>query len=69
MIRVKRSYNGPEVRGQRPVIVCFEKWSDKDDIMRKAKLLKGSGVYVGEDFSKRVKEHVRQSERGRMKSS
>ncbi len=59
LIRVKRSFNGPEVRGQRPVVVCFEKWSDKDEIMRKSKLLKGTNVYVGEDFSKRVKEHVR----------
>ena len=58
ILRVKRSYNGPEVRGSRPVTVYFEKWSDKDEIMRKAKLLKGSNIYVGEDFSKRVKDHV-----------
>ncbi len=55
---MKRTFNGPEVRGQRPVTVCFEKWSDRDEIMRKSKLLKGSGIYVAEDFSKRVKEHV-----------
>ena len=36
--------------------VCFEKYTDKDEILRKAKLLSGSNIYVGEDFSKRVKD-------------
>ena len=29
---------------------------DKEEIMRKTKFLKGSSVYVGEDFSKRVRD-------------
>ena len=55
-MRVKRSWNGPEVRGSKPVTVYFEKWQDKDEILRKTKFLKGTNVFVGEDFSKRVKD-------------
>ena len=54
--RVKRTSHGHEVRGFKPVTVCFEKYTDKDEILRKAKLLSGSNIYVGEDFSKRVKD-------------
>jgi len=57
--RVKRSYNGPQVRGSRPITVAFESWRDKEEILRKSKLLKGSNIFVDEDFSKRVKENVR----------
>ena len=56
MSRVRRTPNGPEVRGCKPITVCFEKYSDKDEILRKAKLLTGTSIYVGEDFSKRVKD-------------
>ena len=47
---------GPEVRGSKPILVCFEKYTDKDDILRKASKLRGTNIYVGEDFSKRVKD-------------
>ena len=47
---------GPEVRGSKPILVCFEKYADKDEVMRKAKFLRGTNIYVGEDFSKRVKD-------------
>ena len=56
MSRVRRTSNGPEVRGCKPVTVCFEKYTDKDEVLRKAKLLSGTNIYVGEDFSKRVKD-------------
>lgn len=29
ILRVKRVYNGPQVRGSKPVTVYFEKWQDK----------------------------------------
>ncbi len=32
--------NGPEVRGSKPVTVYFEKWQDKEEVLRKVKLLK-----------------------------
>ena len=49
-------FQGPEVRGSKPILVCFEKYTDKDDILRKASKLRGTNIYVGEDFSKRVKD-------------
>lgn len=75
ILRVKRSWNGPEVRGSKPVTVYFEKWQDKDEvkqidghdisgyhrtllqILRKSKMLKGSNIFVSEEFSKRVRDH------------
>jgi hypothetical protein len=33
----------------------FQKWSDKEDILRKAKILKSSGIHVEEDFSRAAK--------------
>ncbi|CAB4067269.1 unnamed protein product [Lepeophtheirus salmonis] len=55
--RVRRSWNGPDIRGSKPITVSFDKWHDKEDVLRKGKLLRGSHIYVGEDFSKKVKEH------------
>ena len=57
-MRVKRTTNGPEVRGCKPVTVYFEKWQDKDDILRKANMLRGANIYIAEDFSKRVRDQV-----------
>ena len=39
IIKVRRTPNGPTVRGSKPVTVCFEKWADKDEILRKANLV------------------------------
>ena len=33
----------------------IQKWSDKEDVLRKAKILKTSGIYVEEDFSRAAK--------------
>ena len=57
-MRVKRTTNGPEVRGCKPVTVYFEKWQDKDEVLRKNNLLRGSNIYISEDFSKRVRDQV-----------
>ena len=56
ILRIKRTWNGPEVRGSKPITVYFERWQDKDEVLRKSKMLKGSNIYVSEDFSKRVKD-------------
>ena len=44
ILRIKRTWNGPDVRGCKPITVYFEKWQDKDDIMRKIKFLKGKSA-------------------------
>ena len=59
ILRVKRSSNGPEVRGCKPVTVYFEKWQDKDEILRKSSMLRGANIYISEDFSKRVRDQVK----------
>ena len=55
--RVSRVFHGPEFRGQKPVQVHFANYNDKEDVLRKAKLLKGLGVHISEDFSRKVREH------------
>ena len=57
-MRVKRNINGMEVRGCKPITVYFEKWQDKDDILRKSNMLRGHNIFIGEDFSKRVRDQV-----------
>ncbi len=32
-------------------------YRDKEEILRKARLLKGSNIYISEDFSRKVREH------------
>jgi hypothetical protein len=58
IMRVKRTTNGPEVRGCKPVTVYFDRWQDKDDILRKSQMLRGANIYISEDFSKRVRDQV-----------
>ena len=55
IIRLQRIFNGSDVRGYKPVVVNFQKWSDKEDVFRKSKILKTSGIYVEEDFSRAAK--------------
>jgi len=55
IVRLQRIFNGSDVRGYKPVVVNFQKWSDKEDVLRKAKILKTSGIYVEEDFSRAAK--------------
>ena len=63
ILRTKRSSNGPEVRGCKPVTVYFEKWQDKDEILRKSSMLRGANIYISEDFSKRVRDQVKKLEK------
>ena len=55
--RVTRVVHGPEFRGHKPIQVHFANYNDKEDVLRKAKLLKGAGVNISEDFSRKVREH------------
>ena len=49
-------HSGPEVSGCKPVLVTFEEYRDRDEVLRKANMLKGSGLSVTEDMSRRVRE-------------
>ena len=40
----------------RPVVVTFEEFKDRDEVLRKAGLLKLSSLHVTEDMSRRVRE-------------
>ena len=54
MSRVSRVYHGPEFRGHRPIQICLLNYKDKEEILRKARLLKGSHIYISEDFSRKA---------------
>lgn len=57
MNRVHRLNYGPDFRGHKPIQVCLVNYRDKEEILRKARLLKGSNIYISEDFSRKVREH------------
>ena len=43
---------GPEVGGTRPVLVTFEEFADRENVLRKAGMLRGSNIHVTEDLSR-----------------
>ena len=53
MNRVQRITYGPDFRGHKPIQVCIVHYRDKEEILRKARLLKGSNIYISEDFSRK----------------
>ena len=55
--KIARMLTGPEVRGCRPVLVHFANWKDREEILSKSKLLRGSNIYVTEDISRKIREH------------
>ena len=44
---------GPHVQGCRPVLVTFECFKDREDVLKNSKVLRRSTVTVTEDLSKR----------------
>jgi len=62
-LRVLRLYNGPDCRGPRPIVVCFSKWTDKEEVLRKSKILKSKGIHVEEDLSRAAKSRRRELEK------
>ena len=36
---------GPDFRGHKPIQICLANYKDKEEILRKARLLKGSNIY------------------------
>ena len=53
---VSRVYSGPEVQGYRPVLVSFENYRDKEDVLQASKCLRNSLISVTEDLSKKTRE-------------
>ena len=53
---VNRMYTGSEVLGCKPVLVSFEDFKDKEDVLKASKLFKKSVISVSEDLSKRTRE-------------
>jgi hypothetical protein len=54
--KISRMITGPEVRGCRPVLVCFVNWKDREEVLSKSKLLRGTSIYVTEDLSRKLRE-------------
>lgn len=46
-----------QVRGCRPVLVNFVSWKDREEVLRKANMLRGTNVYITEDLSRKMREH------------
>ena len=51
-----RMYTGPEVFGCRPVLVTFEEFKDREEVLKNSRFLKKSTISVTEDLSKRTRE-------------
>jgi hypothetical protein len=45
------------LRFQKVILKLTYLYRDKEEILRKARLLKGSNIYISEDFSRKVREH------------
>merc|ERR1712079_442693 len=56
VIKASRVLTGPEVVGSRPVLVTFETFRDKEDVLRKSTLLRGSNIHVTEDMNRKTRE-------------
>ena len=56
MSNISRMYTGSDVQGCRPVLVTFEDFKDKEDVLKASKLFKKSVISVSEDLSKRTRE-------------
>ena len=52
LTKVSRLYTGPEVSGCRPVVVTFEDYKDREEVLRKASMLRSSNIHITEDMSK-----------------
>ncbi|CAB4068600.1 unnamed protein product [Lepeophtheirus salmonis] len=57
MSRISRINYGPDCRGHKPIQLCLVNYRDKEELLRKSRLLKGTNIYLSEDFSRKVREH------------
>ena len=56
IISVSRMYTGPEVHGCRPILVTFEDFNEKEEVLKTSKLLKDCGLTVTQDIPKKIRE-------------
>ena len=45
LTRVERLWNGPSLRGVKPVLVCFQLFKDKEEVLRKSNMLLKAELY------------------------
>ena len=51
--KASRIFTGPEVSGYRPVLVTFEEFKDREDILNKANMIsRTSSIHITEDMSR-----------------
>ncbi|XP_070571275.1 uncharacterized protein [Ptychodera flava] len=53
--RVHRILNGPIVNGSKLIVAMFSCFKDKEEVLRKARKLKGTDIYIEQDFSRRTR--------------
>ena len=51
-----RMFTGPEVMGCRPVLVTFEEFKDREEVLKKSQCIKKPTISVTEDLSKGTRE-------------
>ena len=56
LAKVTRLHTGPQVLGCRPVLVRFESFKDREDVLQASKVQRRSVISVTEDFSKKTRE-------------
>ena len=47
---------GPEINGCRPVVLTFRLFKDRDEVFRKAGMLRGSNLHISEDVTRKAKD-------------
>ena len=53
---VSRMFTGPEVFGCRPVLVTFEDFKDREEVLKNSRFIKKPTISITEDLSKRTRE-------------
>ena len=56
ILSICRMFNGPEVNNCQPIVVTFEEFQDREEVLKIAKLRKYAGFSVTEDLSRKTRE-------------
>ena len=51
-----RILTGSEVSGCRPVLVTFERFREREEVYKKAAMLRGTGLHISEDMTRQTKD-------------
>ena len=52
LTKVSRLYTGPEVSGCKPVVVTFEDYKDREEVLSNASMFRSDNIHITEDMSK-----------------